>query len=58
MTNDKDKTVEEWAELMKQIDEADTDKWDEEKDVNNGVSFDDFELKIDPNFAATFLAAD
>jgi hypothetical protein len=58
MTDDKDKTAEEWTELMKRIDDGDTEKWDEAKDVNEGVSFDDFELSIPPEFAATFLAAD
>jgi hypothetical protein len=56
--DDKGRSAEDWLKIMEKIDEGDAERWDDAKDRNEGVSFEDFDLTISPGFAEAFFAED
>nr|AGS53668.1 hypothetical protein [uncultured bacterium contig00097] len=58
MPLDRDKTAEDWLAIMEKIDEGDTEKWDEAKDKNEGINFEEIDLTFKPGFLEAFFAPD
>jgi hypothetical protein len=56
--DDRGRSYEDWQKIMEKIDEGDTEMWDDAKDRNEGISFEDFDLAISPGFAEAFFAKD